>query len=291
MPQATALEGLNIGEVSGVDHPAHLEEGWMVLKAAGAAPEAMEKVEIVEALVDAVEKAAAIEPDLLAQVGAEVLDDSARETLAHLLPTTKATKEAPDMPDFDKSTLDEATLAYVESLESQVAKAADSTPDDEATELAKALDGLPEPLRKAFEKQQADLAEATRVAKAERDLRLDAEYLEKARGFKALGVDTSNLAKTLRKAADLDPDLFVEIDQVLKAADAQIAEGNLYKSLGAPASVIESGSAHDRLDAIAKSLVAEGKASDYATALSKAAEENPDLYAEHRRESLAPKEG
>jgi hypothetical protein len=90
----TALESLNIGEVSGVDHPAHLEEGWMVLKAAGAAPEAIAKVEIVEALVDAVEKAAAIEPDLLAQVGAEVLDDSARETLAHLLPTTKATKEA-----------------------------------------------------------------------------------------------------------------------------------------------------------------------------------------------------
>lgn len=28
------LDGLRIGEVSGVDHPAHMEEGWLVLKAA-----------------------------------------------------------------------------------------------------------------------------------------------------------------------------------------------------------------------------------------------------------------
>jgi hypothetical protein len=150
---------------------------------------------------------------------------------------------------------------------------------------------LPEPLRKAFEKQQTDLAEATRVAKAERDRRLDAEYLEKARGFSHLAEKPESLAKVLRKVADFDADLFVEVDRLLKAANEQIAEGNLYKALGAPAAVVESGSAHERLDAIAKAKVADGSASDYPTALSKAAEENPDLYAEHRRESIAPKEG
>lgn len=32
MPDAKRLDGLRIGEVSGVDHPAHLTEGWLVLK-------------------------------------------------------------------------------------------------------------------------------------------------------------------------------------------------------------------------------------------------------------------
>ena len=32
MPQSTKLTELTIKEASGVDHPAHLHEGWMVMK-------------------------------------------------------------------------------------------------------------------------------------------------------------------------------------------------------------------------------------------------------------------
>lgn len=265
----------------------------MVLKAAGAAPEAIAKVEIVEALVDAVEKAAGIEPELLAQVGAEVLDDEARATLGHLLPTTKATKEAHDMPEFDKASLSPEARAYVESLESQVAKAATpAADDDETTALAKAMDGLPEPLRKHFESQAEELRKARETAETERNTRLDAEYMEKARGFKNLTAKPEDLGPLLRKVAEFDADVFVEVDRLLKAADAQVAEAALFQAAGAPAAVITDGSAHASLDAIAKAAVAAGTAPDYPTALAKAAEENPDLYEAHRRESLnASKEG
>lgn len=257
----------------------------MVMKAAGVASESIAKVEIVEALLDAVEKAAGIEPDLLAQVGAEVLDDTARRTLGHLLPTTKA-KEATDMPEFDKASLSPEALAYVESLEDKVAKAAPAAPETEDEALAKALEGLPEPLRKAFQKQASDLAEATAVAKAERDQRLDAEYLAKAKGFKNLTVEAKDLGPLLRKVAEFDVDTFVEVDRLLKAADAQVGAANLFKAAGAPASVITDGSALSSLDAIAKQMVADGTALDYPTAVAKAAEAHPDLYEAHRRESL-----
>lgn len=295
MPKA--LEELTIGEISGVDHPAHLAEGWMVLKAAGASPEAMAQVEIVEDLVEAISKAAVIDPEMLRLVGTEVLDDTARATLASL---TKATQEATDMPDaIDKASLSPEVLAYVESLETQVTKAAEDAAaaapepkDDEATEIAKALDGLPEVLRKAWLQKDADLSEATAVAKAERDIRLDAEYLAKAKGFSNLTVDPKELAPLLRKVAEVDADLFVKVDQILKAADAQVAEADLFGTSGSAAIVEGDGSAQSELDSIAKAAVASGEAADYPTALAKAATDNPDLYAAHRRESIAAsKEG
>jgi hypothetical protein len=279
----TALEGLAIGEVSGVDHPAHLEEGWMVLKAAGASPEAIEAVETVEALVDAVAKASYLDPELLAQVGAEVLDDEHRQTLA-ALGTTRKAKEAIDMP-FDKSTLDAEALAYVEGLETQVAKAAAPVVEDEATELAKALDGLPEPIRKAWEAQAEALEKATKTAETERNTRLNAEYLQKAKSLPALGAKPEELGATLRKLADLDADLFVEVETLLKSANelAKAGEDALFKSVGHGAR-IETGSAHEQLDAFAKSAIEADPSLDYPSALSKVAGEHPDLYAQHRAE-------
>lgn len=288
MPKS--LEGLTIGEVSGVDSPAHLEEGWMVLKSAGVNPSAVDQVERVEALVDAVEKAADIDPTLLAAIGAEVLDATQLGVLKALGATQDhRPQEAHDMPDFDKSTLDDEARAYVEDLEAKVAKAASESPEDE---IAKAMDGLPEPLRKHFTEQAEELRKAREVAEAERDTRLNAEYLAKARSFEALGEKPEELAPTLRKLADLDADLYVEVERLLKAANAQAeASDGLFKAIGA-SNAPDEGSAHGRLDAIAKAKVSDGSAPDYASALAKAAEENPDLYAAHRRESITgSKEG
>lgn len=289
MPKS--LEALTIGEISGVDHPAHLEEGWMVMKATN--PEAVQMVEIVEDLVDAVSKAGALDPDLLAQVGTEVLDEQSRAVLKAL--GTTLAKEAADMPDtFDISTLPEEAQAAFASLTEQVASLSEQvtkaqtegkTPEQvEAEEVAKALDGMPAALRKAWADQQAELAEATAVAKAEREIRLDAEYLAKAKSLPLVGEDRKDLADVLKALNAFDTDLAEKVEKYLRAANAQIEEGNLFKAAGAPAAVIETGSAHERLDAIAKSIATEESIS-YPEALQKATEQNPDLYAAHRAES------
>lgn len=267
--------------------PAHLEEGWMVLKAAGSNPDAVDQVEAIEALVDAIEKTASINPDLLAQIGAEVLEPSQLGVLKALGANTTRPQEANDMTDFDKSTLDEEALAYVESLESAVAKAA---AEDPATEIEKAMEGLPSALREHFTKQADELALAKAVAETERDTRLNAEYLTKARDLTALGEKPEELAPVLRKLADLDADLYVSVERLLKAANAQAeASDGLFKAIGSNASPTE-GSAHSQLDAIAKAAVADGSASDYPTALAKAAEQHPDLYEAHRRQNLTGQE-
>jgi hypothetical protein len=295
----TALEGLKIGEISGVDHPAHLEEGWMVLKATGAAEAQVAKVEAVEELVEALTKASNLmEPDFLAQVGAEVLDASARETLAHLI--SKATKEAPSMPEpIDVDALDPEVAAYIKSLETErdeaVAAAAPAEEVTEETDLQKALDGLPEALREHFTKQAADLAEATKVAKAERDLRVDAEFIQKAReDYGDLPIKPEDFGPVLRKVAEFDATVFVEVDRVLKAAAAIASETALLKSIGSPAAQMRDGSAVSNLDSIAKAAVEADSTGNltYAMALAKAAEEHPDLYEAHVREQrAAQKEG
>lgn len=283
MPKA--LEGLTIGEVSGVDHPAHLEEGWMVLKAAGATDDAIEKVEIVEALVDAVAKAAVLDPDLLSQVGAEVLDDNQRSVIKALGVIPNQAKEANSMTDeFDPSTLSPEATAWVQSEIQKAVAAATPEPASEDTEdeaLLKSLDGLPEPIRKAFLDQREEVRKAREDAAAERNIRLDGEYLTKARGYQNLPVKAEDLAPVLRKVAEFDPTVFVEVDRLLKAADEAIATGDLFKSRGAVITP-DADSATGQFDAVAKALVASGEATDLGDAYSKAAAQHPDLYAAHR---------
>jgi hypothetical protein len=77
---------------------------------------------------------------------------------------------------------------------------------------------------------------------------------------------------------------------MLKAADAQADAAEIFKAVGSPAVIREGdGSAASSLDAIAKEMVRKSADSaaplDYPQAMAIAAAENPDLYAEHRRES------
>lgn len=257
----------------------------MVLKAAGATDSTIEKVEIVEALLDAVHKAAVLGPDLLGQVGADVMDEVHRQVIKALGPD-KA-KEATSMTDeFDPSTLSPEALAYVEAQIAKAAPAAEDV-DPEAEALAKAMDGLPEPIRKHLAKQADEVRIAKAAAAAERDIRLNAEYLQKAQGFKHLAAKPEELATTLRKVADLDPMLYVEVERLLKSADEVAGAGDLFKSVGSGA-VPTTDSAAGQMEALAKSKVAAGEASDLGTALAAVAGENPDLYARYRTEAMNP---
>lgn len=159
--------------------------------------------------------------------------------------------EGQQMPDIQKNDLDPEVLAYVEGLETevttltaQVEKAEADLTDKDAT-IAKMQPTDPEAaekemlskadpaLRRLIEKSQADVAEAQSIAKAERDARLDREFIAKAEALPMLSEDPKVLGGLLRRIGDsLSAEDAAAVEKTLAAANEQIAKGNLFASFG-----------------------------------------------------------
>lgn len=177
------------------------------------------------------------------------------------LSTNDLTEENKVGDTINKSDLAPEVVAYIDGLEnevdtlsSQVEKAetdiaakdeeitdlrgtlAKSAPkDDEASdEITKSLLAKADPaVRALIEKTQADLKAASEIAKAEREARLEKEFLSKAEALPMLSEDKVKMAAVLRAAADsLTPEHAETLNTVLKAANEQIAKSNLFSSFG-----------------------------------------------------------
>ena len=199
-----------IKEISGVDHPAHLTEGWLLMK-------------------DASPETAAI----LAQ--AEAL----------------AKSSAPE---------EEMSMDYDEEFE-------------------KALDGMAPIVKERFRDQQSQLnaLHDEREVNYFEDLAKSLVHLPK--------VTVSEFGPVLRKAAGAtDEETFDAIFAVLKSADSAIAQSGLYREIGTGHGGTPD-SALGTIEALAKSLRSNDPDLTEAEAVVKAAEMNPDLYAQHRMEA------
>lgn len=127
----------------------------------------------------------------------------------------------------------------VEKLEADLEKAS-SKPhnDDDADDLQKS--DLPPAWRARIEKMEADQKAAiekaeqdARIAKEERDLRVSREFVAKAETFQGLSLDAKTFGPVLKSVAEkLSKDEADELDRVLRAADEQIAKGELFKAFG-----------------------------------------------------------
>ncbi len=179
----------------------------------------------------------------------------------------KRDTDTPEKGALMPRTLDELTAELAKSEEARAAAAADlekaKTDIDELTrqladsrrDPARKADAeeidkseLPPAVRAALDKAEADrdaakaevakaqedAKEAGEIAKAERDARLTREYIAKAETLTALPIKKDEFGPVLKAAAEkLTKDEFDAIDTVLKAANEQIAKGDLFKSLGA----------------------------------------------------------
>lgn len=256
MPEPTKrLDDLRMTEISGVDHPAHLEEGWLVLKARD------DNHRSQEATVPEFEP-----------INKEALDPSIRAYIETL--ESAVTKAEKDLEDAEA----EAKVA----AEAAAAPAAEPT-EDEA--LEKALSALPAPLRKHLADTEARAAAAESVAKAEMDRRLNDEFVTKAASLNALSLDPTEFGPILRKAAEAMGEESVTLFEVLKAANDTVATANLMIEVGSGSGVASASTeAYGSLEALAKARTVSHK-EDFATALTAIAAENPDLYAQYLTQS------
>lgn len=291
---AKRLVKLRIKENSGVDHPAHLHEGWVVMKAADSDAE----VQLPQPLAELVEKADTVHGllDSLGGFDKSVLDDDGAKMLDALVAELQeelADEGEPDEPPANKNKGDEVPKTAeelqkeLEASQAALAKAAGDLeqykkehpaeppkPSTDEEEMAKALEAMPEPIRKRFLESERVAKEAQELAKSEHDRRVEAEYVAKARDtYGNLSVKPEDFGPVLKALHEANPDQAKEVERVLSSANEALRLSTLFKEFGSGAADGADDSPYGQLQALAKQLMekSNGELSE-AQAMAKAVE-------------------
>lgn len=161
----------------------------------------------------------------------------------------------------------------------------DDTEDTLTKLLSKAADdetrALIEKAISDVEVSKAAAEEAQNIAKAERDKRLDREFIAKAAEFESLpGVAPAEFGPILKSASEsLSKEHYEKLTEVLTAANEVATQGSLFKEMGQTGAELTDDS--DLSKAAAKIMTEEGV--DKFTAIAKAVEADPSLYETSRK--------
>jgi len=265
-----------INEVSGVDHPAHLSAGWLVMKAAGDPNPDMD--EIIKAFGD--------DPDYLDDDEGD--DEVADEALTKQVADLTATVEALTKARADEQTAFAVEKAHRTALEEAVVKAGGTVPQVDpslvtaATEEAaftKAIGTLPAEAQAVMKAQRDEVRKAREEARTEREARVGREYLDVAKSqFAGVG-NPEQIGTVLRQIdAGLPADTATEVKRLMKAAGEQ----QRFAALGGHGqSSPGDGSAWAAVVQKAEELVKAQPTLTMPQALTKAREANPDLAARY----------
>lgn len=295
--KAPKLVGIEIMETSGVDHPAHLREGWLVMKAASVAeaeaafhalaPIQEDNVTDEQHEVEAdVTEATPVE----AAAPADTVDDITR--LAEQIANLQAARIVAEEKHTDAVARLEAAIMEKDAMIDSLTKMLpEPEPVDAHEEMMKSL---PEPIRKALEDAEARAEEAIAKAAAAdaaletiRAERETAEWIVKASEFGNLAADPVVLGPILRKFATVDSEATDTLVEILKAADAQAESAGIFAEIGVPTpQVIGDGDAWSVIESLAKAKVAAGEADTIASAVAIVTAEQPDLYDRYRTERI-----
>jgi hypothetical protein len=287
MAKAKKMVRLAVDETSGVDHPAHLSEGWLVMKSANA--------EEIEAVIDSLTETPITKEDSVSDESTVVTEDAVvAEAVVAEAPATESPAEDKD--------------ARIAELEAELVKAKGMNPfmqgDDESDEdykkrmkkmedEAEAQKKKPmaksaelEAVEKAVVVEKARADEAIALLQKERDERADADAIAKAKNWNNLPLDAEKVGPALRRLSQIDEELTKGIESILDAVNTQAKTSNLFAEIGK--SVDSSATdAYDRLTALAKAAVESGVAPTMETAMADVALANTDLYKQYLTEKGA----
>lgn len=300
MPKARKMVSLNIEEASGVDHPAHLHEGWLVIKS--------DNLTSMDDLLSDLNKEENNTDESLNQKGTEEEPMAQDETLdvadkAKMMPEEEKTKGMHDGEDKKKKMSYDDMMKKIADLEEELDKTKkklelekvkhkdeEMKKEDDITSLIKEA---PEPIRKALEEMEKSAADATKrvteieeVLKAERSARADEEAVEMAKAWKFLGLEAEKVGPALRKLAEVDSDLAKSVQEALTSVNAQAESANIFAEIGKSANPA-TGNAYEQLTSLAKSATESKKGVTFEQAFSEAVLSNPDLYKQYLSEKGA----
>ena len=279
MPRkAPKMTNLIIDETSGVDHPAHLHEGWLVVKASETATVA----DVLKTLPDSMEESMDPETTEVVEEAVEVISEETAKAEGEdkeygMDPEAKQMEEELAMAQARIAEL-EARIAELEASmemeEPEEMMEAAELMDDTVVQLAKSASA---DVRKALADMAKAKAQAENALQKERDDRADAESVVKAReSFSHLNIDPAKVGPALRRLAQTDAELAKSVEDALLAADAQNEAADIFTEVGKGFTI--KGDAIEKMTSLAKAAVAEGKATTIEQALAQVAVENPALY-------------
>ena len=258
MARTRKMANLVIEETSGVDHPAHLHEGWLVMKSA-------DESEVQR-----------------------VLDETLTEEDSNMEETTTAATDA--QVEKAEMTLEDAMkkIAELEGKlsEKEMAKEEDKSESDKTEDEMEYMKSAPESVVKMIEDFKKQAETATEELRKEREAKADADAIEKAKGFSNLNLDAEKVGPALRRLSTVDADLAKSVEEILTSVNAQAESANIFAEIGKSAD-FTTGDAYGRLTAMAKSAVEEGNAKSFEQAFANAASSNPELYVQYRNEKGA----
>ena len=274
--KAPKMTNLEIEETSGVDHPAHLHEGWLVVKASNASTVA----DVLRTLPEPMEESMSEATDLIVE-SEPVLNAEGEETKMEGDMEAKAVEEELAMA-MARITELEARLAELEGM-AEAETEMEMPVEDAVVAMAKAA---PAPLRKAMEELAKAAADAKAELAKEREDRADSEAITKAaETFKHLNLDPALVGPALRRLSATDEALAKSIEDALLSADAQNESANIFSEVGK--GFVPSGDAFEKMTSLAKAAVSEGKAATVEQAMAHVAVSNPALYNDYLTEKGA----
>ncbi len=297
MPKARKMVSLNIEEASGVDHPAHLHEGWLVIKS--------DNLTSMDDLLSDLSKEENNPDESLTQKGTEEEPMAEDDTQKAMHEEDKKKNMHEDKEKAMHEEDDAKKMSYddmkkkIKELEDELDKAKKKlakTKDEEMKkedDISSLIKEAPEAVRKALEEMEKSAADAKKrvteieeVLKAERSARADEEAVEKAKAWKYLGLEADKVGPALRKLAEVDSDLAKSVEEALSSVNAQAESANIFAEIGKSANPA-TGNAYDQLTSLAKSATESKKGVTFEQAFSEAVLANPDLYKQYLSEKGA----
>ena len=203
--------------------------------------------------------------------------------------------DAQAVAEFLKQAKDEDRAAIAKALGVDPKTYFGKEPEKKSDGILKAdgtlnADAVPEGLRPALEllfKDGADTKAALKEAN-EKIQKADTEkkrqvWVEKAAEFKDLpGTDVGELASTLMKLDDADAE---KIMKQMRASKEAIEKGALFSELGRGGGGPLAGSAIEKVNTLAKSIIAKNDKIDEPAAIAQVLKDNPALYTEYVKET------
>lgn len=253
------MVNLAIEETSGVDHPAHLHEGWLVMKSA-------DESEVQR-----------------------VLDETLTEEDSTMEETTTTATEA--QVEKAEMTMEDAMkkIAELEGKLSEMEMSKETMPESEKTEdddKMEYMKSAPESVVKMIEDFKKQAETATEELRKEREAKADADAIEKAKGYANLNLEAEKVGPALRRLSVIDSELAKSVEDILTAVNAQAESANIFAEIGKSAD-FTSGDAYGRMTTMAKSAVEDGSANTFEQAFANVASQNPELYVQYRNEKGA----
>ena len=261
-PKKRKMVALKVLETSGVDHPAHLEEGWIVMKNANAMEAPVSEETLLEPTLEEAYIERVVELEKALEVSNAQIQEMNKAYEAAMEEDEEEMEKKKKMPAFIQAKIDDE----------------DDEEDDE--EMMKSL---PQPVLEMLQKARNEAQFVREELRKERETRRDEEFVQKAAGWSSLTLDAKDLGPALRRLTDIDANLAEQVEKALSAANAQAESASIFDEIGR-GSRPDDGSAFAKVEAMAKSAVSNGEFSTKEQAIASIVTQNPDLYAKYRAE-------